>query len=299
MPGDELPAFNRELEVTVTTPQVHHLVTRDGLNALIIVAAIGFGYTRHQADLRLPTNHVAYVLTEEPVLTRLVGRIVTQPTTTPAEKRNPFLPTEPSARTRFVLDATELRTTDPPTPITGFIRVSVEAQELNLEMGDTVIVTGKLYHPFGPRNPGETNWARWNQLQRIYANLSVEGAAHVSRIDGRQHDSLALFASVRGYTQGLLFEPFAQDESDRPLRLLDAMVLGHRSAAGRQLNEAFLRTGTIHFLTVSGFHVGVLAGAVWYLLRRVCRCSGNRRHILRLHLPCRPRTHRTIHRYFL
>ena len=240
------------------------------LHALIILGALGLGYARHQSAVHLPSNHVAHVLTDEPILTRLAGRIVTQPTMTPAEKRNPFLPTEPSARTRFVLDASELRTTAPPTPISGFVRVSVEAENLDVAMGDTVAVTGKLYRPHGPRNPGETDWARWNRLQHIYANLSVEAPVHVRRIEGEQGGTLAVFASVRSYTQGLLFEPFAEDESDQPLRLLDAMVLGHRSAAGRQLNDVFLRTGTIHFLTVSGFHVGVLAGAVWYLLRRVC-----------------------------
>ena len=238
-------------------------------HALIIVAAIGFGFTRHQSELRLPPNHISPFLADEPILTRLAGRIVTQPTMTPADKRNPFLPTEPSARTRFVLDATELRTTDPPTPITGFVRVSVEAEGLQVGMGDTVLVTGKLRRPIGPRNPGETDWARWNRLQGVYASLSVEAPVHVSLVEAASPGSLRLFAFVRSYTQGLLFEPFAADDSDQSLRLLDAMVLGHRSAAGRQLNEAFLRTGTIHFLTVSGFHVGALAGAVWLLLRRV------------------------------
>lgn len=241
------------------------------LYTLIIVAALGFGYTRHQSAVHLPPNHVAYVLADEPVLTRLVGRVITQPTTTPAEKRNPFLPMEPSARTRFVLDAAELCTTDSPTLITGFIRVSVEAEEIRAQMGDIVVVTGKLYRPYGPRNPGETDWARWNRLQNIHACLSVEGSVYVRRVETKNVSSRRLLATMRGYVQGLLFEPFAEIESDQPLRLLDAMVLGHRSAAGRQLNDAFLRTGTLHFLTVSGFHVGVLAGAVWWLVRRVLR----------------------------
>ncbi|RMF80636.1 MAG: ComEC/Rec2 family competence protein [Planctomycetota bacterium] len=37
------------------------------------------------------------------------------------------------------------------------------------------------------------------------------------------------------------------------------------------MNEAFLRTGAIHFLTVSGFHVGVLGATVWMLLRFALR----------------------------
>lgn len=243
------------------------------LQGLIIVVALAFGYARHQAAVRLPPDHIVHLVADEPVLTRLVGHIVTQPTTTPAEKRNPFLPFDPPPRTRFVLAAGELRTTDPPVSVSGFIRVSVEAEGVKAAMGDAVVVTGKLYRPRGPRNPGETDWAHWNRSQNIHAGLSVDGAVHVRRIDEGGSTVRSLIGALRAKAQSLLFEPFTQIESDRPLRLLDAMVLGHRSAAGRQLNEAFRRTGTSHFLAVSGFHVGVLVGAVWLLVRWVFRRS--------------------------
>ncbi|MFQ5807294.1 MAG: ComEC/Rec2 family competence protein, partial [Phycisphaerae bacterium] len=241
------------------------------LHAFVLVAALGVGYARHQAAIRLPSNHVAHLATDEPLLTRLAGRIVTQPTTFPADTRNPFLPFDPSPRTRFVLAASELRTTDPPTPISGYVRVGVEAEGIEARMGDAVVVTGRLYRPRGPRNPGETDWARWNRSQNIYAGLSVDGAVYVQRIEEGGSTVRGLIGSLRAKAQSLLFEPFTQIESDQSMRLLDAMVLGHRSAAGRVLNEAFLRTGTIHFLTVSGFHVGVLAGSVWLLVRRLSR----------------------------
>ena len=238
---------------------------------LIISAAMSYGYARHQAAMRLPGNHIAYALTEEPMLTRLAGRVVTQPNASPAEKRNPYLPLEVSARTSFVISATELRTTDPPTPVTGYVRVSVKTDRVAVGMGDEVVLTGRIYRPHGRRNPGETDWARWNRLQNIYANMSIEDAVHV-RCEGREAcGRLSVFAAARSWAQSMLFEPFAGGDSEQPRRLLDAMVLGQRSAAGRQLNDIFLRTGTLHFLTVSGFHVAVLVGSCWWFLRRVLR----------------------------
>lgn len=241
--------------------------------ALLIVAALGVGFARHQFALRLEPNRVAHLATDEPILTRISGRIVTQPTTTPGEKRNPFLPTAPSPRTRFVLSASELRTIDVPVPITGLIRVSVEAEQIDARFGDEVVVTGKLYRPRGPRNPGETDWARWNRAQSVYAGIAVDAAVHVQRIGAARGTVRGLIGLLRAKTQSLLFEPFEQVESDQPIRLLDAMVLGHRSAAGRRINQAFVRTGTSHFLAVSGFHVGVLIGLAWLLARRVLRRS--------------------------
>lgn len=48
--------------------------------------------------------------------------------------------------------------------------------------------------------------------------------------------------------------------SDRATRLLsDALVFGQREQLDRQIQELFSRTGTAHLLSVSGFHVGVIA----------------------------------------
>jgi len=267
------PIFAALLIIVLRRPRGTLLLT-----GVLVTIAFICGFCRHQIAIHLPADHIAHLATDERILTRIAGRIVTQPTTTPAEKRNPFLPFDPSPRTRFVLAATELHTTEPATAIRGYVRVSVKAECVPAHMGQTVLVTGWLYRPRGPRNPGETDWARWYRLQNIHAGLSVDGSAHLRLVESDCANGHRWMGLLRGYAQSLLFEPFAPVESDRPLRLLDAMVLGHRSAAGRELNEAFLRTGTIHFLTVSGFHVGVLAGAVW-LLVRACSDAG----------PARPR----------
>ncbi|HSW45320.1 MAG TPA: ComEC/Rec2 family competence protein, partial [Phycisphaerae bacterium] len=59
-------------------------------------------------------------------------------------------------------------------------------------------------------------------------------------------------------------------------QLLAAMVLGQRSAVSPEVNDAFVATGTIHYLSVSGAHVAMLAFVVWIigllagLTRRKC-----------------------------
>ena len=242
--------------------------------AFVILAAGLLGFARHQAELNLPANHVVHYLAQEPVLTRLGGRILTPPLAAPAEKRNPFLTIEPSPRVRFVFEARELLTTDPPTLLCGLVRVSVEAERIEASAGDYVILTGELYRPIGPRNPGDVDWARWNRDQRIYACMSLENAVHVRRIGTEGLSVPAAISSwLRGRAQRLLLESFAPDDDDRSQRLLDALVLGQRSSAGRELNEVFLRCGALHFLAVSGFHVGVLMGFVWWIAVWLCRVS--------------------------
>lgn len=46
--------------------------------------------------------------------------------------------------------------------------------------------------------------------------------------------------------------------------LVDALVLGSRSGMDEELKEDFARSGLVHLLSISGFHVGLLAG--WVVL---------------------------------
>lgn len=49
--------------------------------------------------------------------------------------------------------------------------------------------------------------------------------------------------------------------------MVDALVLGRRGAIPRDLREGFARSGLVHLLSISGFHVGLLAGWMLLLLR--------------------------------
>ena len=242
-----------------------------GLNVLVVGMALAVGFLRHQVAIDKPPNHVASALGAEPVLTRVAGRIVTAPIVRPPLLLNPFLPFNPPPRTQFVLALDELRVTVPPTPVVGNVRVNVEAADLNLQLGQRVQVTGKLYLPVRPQNPGEFDWSRWYQQQGIDVGLSVEGAEHVTVLPEPPVWSYRLVTRVRSVARSLLFEPYADWEGDPSGRLLDTMVLGQRSAVDQKINEAFLRAGGMHFLAVSGFNVTLLAGATWWFVRRFLR----------------------------
>lgn len=241
------------------------------LYGLLAATALAVGFARHQGVLTVPSNHISHGLTEEPVLTRLAGRVVTPPIERPGERRNPFIPFDPPPRTDFVVAVDELRTTEPPARVTGKVRVSVEATGLGLTLGLRVQVTGKLYRPRGPRNPGEFDWAAWYRRQGLAAGMAVESGVHVLPLPDTPPRWPRLVAWLRTRAAALLLEPQASYASEDAGRLLEVLVLGQRGAADRALNEAFLRAGALHFLAVSGFHVGALAAAAWWLVRHILR----------------------------
>ena len=50
--------------------------------------------------------------------------------------------------------------------------------------------------------------------------------------------------------------------------LAAAVLLGLREEIDAGRNEAFLTTGTVHILSISGLHVGIMAGALFWMMRR-------------------------------
>lgn len=51
--------------------------------------------------------------------------------------------------------------------------------------------------------------------------------------------------------------------------LVDALVVGRRGGMDRELRDAFAQSGLVHLLSISGFHIGVIATWVVFLLRRL------------------------------
>ena len=51
--------------------------------------------------------------------------------------------------------------------------------------------------------------------------------------------------------------------------LIDALVLGRRGAMDAELKDAFARSGLVHLLSISGFHVGLITAWLVVLLRGV------------------------------
>ncbi len=247
--------------------------TRRNGNALSTIALVAgvfaAGFARHQAAIDLPEHHVGRLARDAPVLARLMGTMVSAPHTRPGERRNAFLPYSPPPRTSFVVEATRIESPNGWVDVCGLVRVGVDAQTEALERGRKVELTGWLYRPIPRRNPGERDWARWSRLQGIYAALSVEHAEHARALNEAGGGVTPYVESLRAAARSALIDPAAHHEESSGV--LDSMALGQRSAVSRTVDEAFARTGAIHFLSASGFHVAVLAGACWQFARVALR----------------------------
>lgn len=241
----------------------------------VLALAIATGALRLRAATTLPMDHIARLAGDERRLVRVIGTVVEPPRYQPAERRNPFMPFAPPARTSLLLETQRIVSSgDAVQPIRGLLRATVDAERLDLAAGDRVRLTGWLSGFDVPRNPGEFDWRAWNARQGVHARLFVDGPQYVQHLGAEASLLHTATTRLRDGARRLLIDDFDHvAPDDAPSSLLETMVLGQRSAATRAVNDAFLRTGAMHFLSVSGFHVGVLWAAAWLVLRTLLRCG--------------------------
>ncbi len=176
----------------------------------------------------------------------------------------------PQWQTVFTADVLELRYAgqwranqwreDQWLPIDGGVRVILEASCEQLAPGDVVELSGDLSSLKPPTNPGEADYRLQARYRNFHAKLIVPSAANHKLIQAGSW-SLARFS----YRMAQSAERLLRAElSPQTASLAIALVLGRRTSLDPQLKEQLLETGTIHLLSVSGLHLGVVAVAmVW------------------------------------
>jgi competence protein ComEC len=232
--------------------------------AVLVWPAIGVGGTLHGgAYRRIAADHIVRYTDATSIGACLIGTIATAPSMSQPNfgAFNDFVPRPP--RTRFLLEAQKLDGVSGPINISGLVQVGVAEPLAHLQAGDRVRVFGRLYRPVPPANPGEPDWPLYQRRRGVLAGFSCEHAANVARI-GAPASEAGWLTRFRHHCRRLLLDDVVMPDP-AGVSVLEAIILGQRSMVDRAINAAFVATGTVHILSVSGSHLCMLAGAVWAL----------------------------------
>lgn len=146
-----------------------------------------------------------------------------------------------------------------------------------LRCGERIRAAVRLLPPQAYHDPGA--WSRADYLldQGITSTASVgidrveragwtRGAFLECRLEEWQHAATArllrLPAAMRGFPRPLRL-------SEEDAAMLAAMVAGDRTYLTHSLRVGFERTGSFHMLVVSGFHLAIMAGCIFWVTRRL------------------------------
>ena len=153
---------------------------------------------------------------------------------------------------------------EPADAIPGRLRLSwYDPPPDTVQPGSAFDLVVRLKPPRGLINPGGFDYERWLFQEGYGATGYVrEGRAASAGIDGMGRQWLILRARLAGRIGAAAPTPDAA-------ALLTALTIGERFRFQEPHWRTLRRTGTSHLVAISGLHVGLVAGLVFFICRRV------------------------------
>lgn len=237
------------------------------------LAFAGLGLAHHHAHLHeFPADDVGQEIGTEKRFASVRGILVDDPVTKHRDLADPMMPARRHDLDSTVLEINALETSAGTwRPATGRVRLWVEhvttaepsPPMMGLQAGDSVQVVGQWRRPRPPGNPGERDANDALRNQRLRGELRVAGnGGAITRWDSAPWGYARVLATARRRGTSTLNESLPAKES----HIARALLLGDGSALERSEWDAFMRTGVVHVLVISGQHLVLLAGFVWLIL---------------------------------
>ncbi|MFT3686682.1 MAG: ComEC/Rec2 family competence protein [Phycisphaerales bacterium] len=180
--------------------------------------------------------------------------------------------------TRFELALSAVQSGGEWSPASGQLSIFVRGGALpRLEPGSQVEVIGHYRSVRGPANPGERDARRWAAQEARCGWLTVESPDAVQAAT----ETPGPLVRARAWVTGTLVTLHARadealtaatgeadDEPGQQSRaLLRAMLIGDEDPAVRPVSDDMSRLGIVHILSISGFHLVLVAMIVVFLIR--------------------------------
>ncbi|REK05441.1 MAG: ComEC/Rec2 family competence protein [Planctomycetota bacterium] len=230
---------------------------------LVSVAAVGAAWHHCRWSL-FDRDHVVRLAPPNAGPAALEVLATSGPRRIPAPPPDPLRTIATPERTRLEVDVVGLRDRDLWRNASGHATIYCDGHVLDIEPGDRLRVFVQLGAIPGPDNPGEFDFAAQARGDRRLCWARCEFPECVSRVSERHTWSLhGLASALRRRGEALLWRKLPPEQS--PLAV--AMFLGSRQELEPEVTQAFVETGTIHLLVVSGLHVGILATCLFSVMR--------------------------------
>jgi competence protein ComEC len=183
-------------------------------------------------------------------------------------------------------------------PMTGGVRINVIADKpaggvatgnrRNFMCGDVVQAPMRIKLPERYRDPGAWQYADYLLAEGIGAHASVRASkialaaeptvSFATSTDRTAQLQCSIYAAQSWASESTVSYVHSKMNRSLPKLLqltagdagmLNAMLFGDRAGLNKTQRVGFERTGSFHLFVVSGMHVGLLAGLVFWLARRL------------------------------
>lgn len=149
------------------------------------------------------------------------------------------------------------------------IRLVWRDPAITLHHGDRISFLGKLHRPRGSLNPGGFDYAAYMERQGIDLLTTVTGAQAVTLLDAETHIGLWSFWNRIDHWRATIRAAAINTLSQPTRGLFLGMIIGERGYLEQELQDWFMATGTVHLLSISGSHLGLVAIVALWMVKRL------------------------------
>jgi competence protein ComEC len=140
------------------------------------------------------------------------------------------------------------------------------AESASLKYGDVIAFQGRINAVTPPLNPLETDMQAVLHTQNVHHRAFLKGPAW-QQIG--ENGGSPLFKFTYGLQRTCINALYAAVPSRNEQSVAAALLIGYTDDISDEVKSAYINTGSMHVLSVSGLHVGLLYVALSWLLGRI------------------------------
>jgi competence protein ComEC len=158
---------------------------------------------------------------------------------------------------------------DPSFEVPFHLRLVWRDPDSPLHRGMRIRARTHLHAPSGTLNPRGFDYAAYLEAQGVDAVGSVTGPGAVEVLDSEAGMTSQWFSSlIEGWRERVRSAAEWLPQPSRGLFL--SLTIGEQGYLASEVREWFMTTGTVHILSISGSHLGLIAFLSFVLIRRGC-----------------------------
>ncbi|MFK7815016.1 MAG: DNA internalization-related competence protein ComEC/Rec2 [Gammaproteobacteria bacterium] len=162
-----------------------------------------------------------------------------------------------SARFEFTVNHANLSANGNKVQLPKKIRLNWYGNIPSLQLGEVWRLRVRLKRPWSYANPGGFDYEKWLFAQGIRATGYVRSKGDNQRLRATNILNPAFY--LRSTLNNKL-----EQTNVKSVAIIKALVLGERGQMDSERWQVFTQTGTNHLLAISGLHVGIVSGFVYF-----------------------------------
>ncbi len=150
----------------------------------------------------------------------------------------------------------------------GRIRVVWRDPDVTLHQGDRIRFQGTVRRPRGFLNPAGFDYAAYLERQGIELIATVSGPQGVTLIEKPLTGRWRIWSRIDEW-RAIVRQAAVHTVSQPALGIYLGMIIGERGYLEQEVQEWFMITGTVHLLSISGSHLGLVAVVFFGAVKRI------------------------------